>query len=177
MMTIMHIYTHTHICTFAYSMATTWSSTFVQTTSASLICFSLFTPPPPPPPPNKLYESSFKVFVPNEDMIDMSTALSGSGPAYVFLIMESLIDAGVRMGFSRPISTKLVQQTMLGSTMYAIESGEHPATLRNNVTSPAGTTAAALSELERGRIRTVLSDAVMAAYQRAVDMGEKDPTR
>lgn len=83
----------------------------------------------------------------------MSTSISGSGPAYIFLLMEAMIDAGVHMGFSRDTATILVNQTLLGSTLYAMESGQHPAILRNSVTSPAGTTASAIYELENGKVR------------------------
>ena len=75
-----------------------------------------------------------KIYVEDESYIDMSTAISGSGPAYIFLLIEAMIDAGVDMGFSRETATTLVHQTILGSTMYAMETGEHPAVLRNKVT-------------------------------------------
>lgn len=103
----------------------------------------------------------------------MATALSGTGPAYFFLLMEALIDAGVHMGFPRWIAERLVMQTMLGSVRYALRSGKHPAELRNAVTSPGGTSAAALYEAERGGLRTVLADAVWAAYRRSVELGSK----
>ncbi len=112
------------------------------------------------------------LYVEDENFLDMATALNGSGPAYVFLLMEALIDVGVHMGFSRQVSQKLVQQTMLGSVKYAIQSGMHPAELRNQVTSPGGTSAAALYELEKGSIRTVIADAVWAAYRRSAELGK-----
>jgi hypothetical protein len=90
--------------------------------------------------------------------VDMSTSISGSGPAYIFMLMEAMIDAGVHMGFSRPVATTLVYHTLLGSTLYAMETGEHPAILRNQVTSPAGTTASAIYELENGKFRVVIKD-------------------
>jgi pyrroline-5-carboxylate reductase len=111
--------------------------------------------------------------VENERQIDMATALSATGPTYVFLVMEALIDAGVHMGFSRHAAQELVQQTMLGSVMFAQESHKHPAELRNMVTSPGGTSAAAIYQMEKGSLRTVLSKAVWAAFQRAVALGEK----
>jgi pyrroline-5-carboxylate reductase len=98
------------------------------------------------------------VFVDDESFIDMSTSISGSGPAYIFLLMEAMIDAGVHMGFSRETATILVHHTLLGSTKFAMETGEHPAVLRNSVTSPAGTTASAIYELENGKFRTVIKD-------------------
>ena len=88
----------------------------------------------------------------------MSTSISGSGPAYIFMLMEAMIDAGVHMGFSRDTATTLCYHTLLGSTLYAMETGEHPAVLRNMVTSPAGTTASAIYELENGKFRVVIKD-------------------
>jgi len=114
------------------------------------------------------------IYVDDEKYIDMSTSLSGSGPAYVFMIMEAMIDAGVHMGFSRDVATTLTNQTLLGSTLYAIETKEHPAVLRNKVTSPAGTTASAIYELENGKLRTVINDTVWACYRRSLEMGGHD---
>jgi pyrroline-5-carboxylate reductase len=114
-----------------------------------------------------------EVLVDEERYLDMATALSGTGPAYFFLLMEALVDAGVHMGFPRWVSEKLVNQTMLGSVRYAMRSGKHPAELRNAVTSPGGTTAAALYEAEKGGLRTVLADSVWAAYRRSVELGNK----
>jgi len=94
----------------------------------------------------------------------MATALSGTGPAYVFMFMEAMIDAGVHMGFSRKIAEQLVIQTMRGSVEYAAASKEHVAALRNQVTSPGGTSAEAIYHLEKGGLRTVISRAVWAAY-------------
>jgi len=120
--------------------------------------------------------SSFgkQVFVDDECFIDMSTSISGSGPAYVFMLMEAMIDAGVHMGFPRKTATTLVHQTLLGSTLYAMETGEHPVILRNSVTSPAGTTASAIYELENGKFRTVIKDAIWSCYRRSLEMGDKD---
>ena len=111
--------------------------------------------------------------VEEERMIDMATALSATGPTYVFLVMEALTDAGVHMGFSRHVAQELVQQTILGSVLFARESRKHPAELRNLVTSPGGTSAEAIYQMEKGGLRTVLSKAVYAAYQRAVALGRK----
>jgi pyrroline-5-carboxylate reductase len=112
-----------------------------------------------------------QIFVDDERYLDMATALSGTGPAYVFLFMEALIDAGVHMGFSRRDSEHLVLQTMRGSIEYAEKSGLHPAQLRNQVTSPGGTSAEAIYHLEKGGLRTVISRAVWAAFQRSVELG------
>ena len=113
------------------------------------------------------------VFVEDESFIDMSTSISGSGPAYVFMLIEAMIDSGVHMGFSRETATTLVHHTLLGSTKFAMETGEHPAVLRNSVTSPAGTTASAIYELENGKFRTVVKDAIWACYRRSLEMGGK----
>ena len=107
----------------------------------------------------------------DESFLDMATALSGSGPAYVFMFMEALVDAGVHIGFARQDAEKLVSQTLLGSVLYARQSGLHPAQLRNQVTSPGGTTAAALHEMEKGGLRTALSEGVWAAYRRSQALG------
>jgi len=110
--------------------------------------------------------------VETERMIDMATALSATGPTYVFLVMEALVDAGVHMGFSRHVAQELVTQTILGSVLFARESQKHPAELRNMVTSPGGTSAEAIYQMEKGSLRTVLSKAVYAAFQRAVALGK-----
>jgi pyrroline-5-carboxylate reductase len=114
-----------------------------------------------------------ELHVETENMIDMATSLSATGPTYIFMVMEALTDAGVHMGFSREVSKELVQETMLGSVLFAMESHKHPAELRNMVTSPGGTSAEAIYQMEKGGLRTVLSKAVYAAYQRAVSLGEK----
>ena len=114
-----------------------------------------------------------ELFVETENMIDMATSLSATGPTYIFMVMEALTDAGVHLGFSRDMAKELVQETMLGSVKFAIESNKHPAELRNMVTSPGGTSAEAIYQMEKGSLRTVLSKAVYAAYKRAVDLGRK----
>jgi len=114
-----------------------------------------------------------ELHVTEEKMIDMATALSATGPTYIFLVMEALIDAGVHLGFSRHMAQELVLQTMLGSVLFAQESHKHPAELRNMVTSPGGTSAEAIYQMEKGSLRTVLSKAVWAAYQRAAALGRK----
>lgn len=111
-------------------------------------------------------------FVKREEMLDMATALSGSAPAYVFLFMEALIDAGVHLGFSRQMAKDLVVQTIKGSAEYALQSDLHLADLRNLVTSPGGTTADALYYLEKGGLRTVLSQAVRAAYLKSQKLSQ-----
>ena len=112
-----------------------------------------------------------QLYADDENMLDMATAISGSGPAYVFLLMEALIDAGVHLGFSRADARELVVQTIRGSALFADQSTVHPAEMRNMVTSPGGTSAAALYQLEKGAFRTAVSKAVLAAYQRSVSLG------
>jgi len=111
--------------------------------------------------------------VDDESFVAMATALSGTGPTYLFAVMEALIDAGVHLGFPRELAHDLVAETLVGSAEYARASELHPAQLRNAVTSPGGTSAAAIYELEKGRIRTVFSDAVWAAYRRTLELGER----
>ena len=111
--------------------------------------------------------------VDDEKFVAMATAVSGTGPAYVFLVMESLIDAAVHLGFPRHIAHDIVLETLEGGTAYAKDTGDHPAQLRNMVTSPAGTSAAAIHEMESGRLRTVLSEAVWAAYRRTDELGRE----
>jgi pyrroline-5-carboxylate reductase len=109
--------------------------------------------------------------VEDERFVEMATAVSGTGPAYVFLVMEALIDAAVHLGFPRHIAHDLVIETLEGSTAFAKATAQHPAVLRNMVTSPGGTSAAAIHELESGRLRTVLSEAVWASYRRTIELG------
>jgi pyrroline-5-carboxylate reductase len=116
-----------------------------------------------------------QVFVEDEGYLDMATALSGTGPAYVFLFTEALIDAGVHMGFPRRISEQLVLKTLKGSAAFYEQAEQHPATLRNQVTSPGGTSAEALYYLEKAGFRTAISRAVWAAYQRSLELGKEKP--
>ncbi|MEL7645403.1 MAG: pyrroline-5-carboxylate reductase [Anaerolineaceae bacterium] len=113
-----------------------------------------------------------EIFVADEAYLDMATALSGTGPAYVFLFMEAMIDAGVHMGFPRRIAEQLVVQTLRGSTEFYLQSRGHPAELRNDVTSPGGTSAEALYYLEKAGFRTAISRAIWAAYQRGIELGK-----
>lgn len=118
-----------------------------------------------------------EIFMGQESYLDMATALSGSGPGYVFMMMEALIDAGVHLGFSRHVAEQLVIETMRGSVEYADQSGKHAAELRNQVTSPGGTTAAALYHMEKGGLRTVISRGIWAAYQRSVALGQGEDVK
>ncbi len=118
-----------------------------------------------------------ELWVEDEKYVDMATALSGTGPTYVFMMMEALIDAGVHMGFPRRIAEEIVLQTVSGSVAFARSSGKHMAELRNMVTSPGGTSAEAIYQMEKGGLRTVFSKSVYAAYQRTQTLAaqqEKD---
>ena len=108
-----------------------------------------------------------RVAVVPEHYLDAVTAISGSGPAYLFFVVEAMIEAGVHLGLPRDISTELVVQTMLGSAKLLRESGEHPTVLRERVTSPGGTTAAALRELEDHKVRAAFLSAMEAARDRS----------
>jgi pyrroline-5-carboxylate reductase len=115
-----------------------------------------------------------ELFIEAEAFLDMATAISGTGPTYVFLLMEALIDAAVHLGFSRADAREIVVQTVKGSAIFVERSSMHPAEMRNMVTSPGGTSAEALYQLEKGGFRTVLSKAVWSAYQRSVSLGTLD---
>jgi pyrroline-5-carboxylate reductase len=108
--------------------------------------------------------------VEEERQVAMATAVSGTGPTYAFLFSESLIEAAVHLGFARHLARRLVLETLQGAIQFAIQSGEHPAQLRDMVTSPGGTSAEALAALERGGFRTVLGDAVWAAFRRTLQL-------
>lgn len=108
-----------------------------------------------------------KAVVVPEKYQDAVTAISGSGPAYLFFVVEAMIDAGVMLGLPRDIATTLVSQTMFGSAKLLVESGEHPTVLRERVTSPGGTTAAALRELEVHRVKAAFMSAMEAARDRS----------
>lgn len=112
-----------------------------------------------------------ELYVEDEDYLDMATALSGTGPSYVYLFMEAMVDAGVHLGFPRRIAEKLVVKTLKGSVAYYEHSPRHMARLRNQVTSPGGTSAAALYYLEKAGFRTALSRAIWAAYERSTSLG------
>jgi len=104
---------------------------------------------------------------PNEGLLDAVTGLSGSGPAYVFLILEALADAGVREGLPREVAQSLATRTVYGAAKLALETGTHPGVLKDQVTSPGGTTIAGLEQLEAGGVRAALYNAVHAATERS----------
>jgi len=114
-----------------------------------------------------------ELYVDHEDALNMATAVSGTGPTYVFLLAEALVDAAVHLGFSRRDARLIVLETLKGSVDYAIQSDLHLAQLRNMVTSPGGTSAEAIYQLEKGGMRTILSKAVWAAYQKSQLLGKK----
>ncbi len=114
-----------------------------------------------------------EVYLADEKLIDVATALSGSGPAYVFLFIEALTDAGVHLGMARETAHKLAVQTVVGSSTMVAQTGEHPAVLRNRVTSPGGTTAEALLVLENEGFRASIMKAVAAAYNKSVSLGKE----
>jgi pyrroline-5-carboxylate reductase len=117
-----------------------------------------------------------EVYVEEEDYLDKATALSGTGPAYVYLFMEAMVDAGVHLGFSRRIAELLVVETVRGAVNYYDLHDEHRhlARLRNQVTSPGGTSAEALYYLEKAGFRTALSRAIWAAYERSAALGVEE---
>jgi pyrroline-5-carboxylate reductase len=120
-----------------------------------------------------LFDAVGRTVVVDEPLLDAVTGLSGSGPAYIFLIIEALSDAGVKVGLDRRTAQELSAQTVLGSAKLLIETGEHPGKLKDQVTSPGGTAIAGLHTLEAGGLRTCLMDAVEAATRRAHDLGKK----
>jgi pyrroline-5-carboxylate reductase len=108
-----------------------------------------------------------------EELLDAVTGLSGSGPAYMFLVIEALSDAGVKVGLSRTVSQRLSAQTVLGAAKLLLETGRHPGELKDMVTSPGGTAIAGLHTLEAGGLRTTLIDAVETATKRAAALGKR----
>jgi len=115
-----------------------------------------------------------EVYIQDEKYLNMVTALSGSGPAYVFLFIEALIDAGVLIGLPRDLSRRLALQTVQGSARFMAKTNKHPGELRDMVSSPGGTTVEALQKLEEGALRATVQKAVAAAYEKAVRLGERE---
>ena len=120
----------------------------------------------------KLFSSVGVAYQIKESLLDAVTGLSGSGPAYVFLMIEALSDGGVAAGLPRDIATRLAAQTVLGSAKMLLETGLHPGTLKDMVTSPGGTTVEGLHELEKGKVRSALISAVRAATEKSRRLGQ-----
>jgi pyrroline-5-carboxylate reductase len=125
----------------------------------------------------RIFDSVGTTVVLDESQMDAVTGLSGSGPAYIFLIIEALSDAGVKVGLSRHVAQALAAQTVLGSARMLIETDEHPGRLKDMVTSPGGTAIAGLHTLEAGGLRTTLMNAVEAATRRSRELGESEHPR
>lgn len=121
----------------------------------------------------QIFSAVGRALVLEEHHLDAVTGLSGSGPAYVFLILEALADAGVKMGLPRHVAITLAAQTVLGSARMVLETGKHPGQLKDQVASPAGTTIAGLHRLEEGKLRATLMNAVEAATLRARELGRE----
>lgn len=119
-----------------------------------------------------VFESVGQVVLVEERLMDAVTGLSGSGPAYIYVLIEALADGGVKAGLPRPIAETLAAQTVLGAAKMVQETGEHPAKLKDRVASPGGTTIAGLHVLEQGRLRATLMSAVEAAAKRSAELGQ-----
>ncbi|OGU19338.1 MAG: hypothetical protein A2059_00100 [Ignavibacteria bacterium GWA2_55_25] len=119
-----------------------------------------------------IFEAVGEVVVVAEEQLDAVTGLSGSGPAYIYMVIEALIDGGVKMGLSRDIASKLAIQTVLGSAKLVKESGLHPAILRDQVTTPGGTAINAIHELESHGLRSMLINAVATATRRSEELSK-----
>ncbi|MSR43251.1 MAG: pyrroline-5-carboxylate reductase [Pedosphaera sp.] len=120
----------------------------------------------------KLFSAVGVAFQVKESLLDAVTGLSGSGPAYAYLMIEALSDGGVAAGLPRDVATKLAAQTLLGAAKMVIETGQHPGALKDMVTSPGGTTIEGLHELERGKVRGALMSAVRAATEKSKKLGQ-----
>jgi pyrroline-5-carboxylate reductase len=123
---------------------------------------------------NEIFESVGKVEIVPESLMDAVTGLSGSGPAYVYMVIEALTDGGVKQGLPRPQAHRLAAQTVFGAAKLAVETGKHPAILRDEVTTPGGTAIAAVADLEAHGLRTMLINAVAVATQRSKELSKPE---
>jgi pyrroline-5-carboxylate reductase len=119
----------------------------------------------------KIFSAVGKVFRVKEELLDVVTGLSGSGPAYIYIVIEALADAGVLMGLPRDLALQLAAQTVAGAAEMVLQSGLHPAQLKDMVTSPGGTTIAGIEALEASGIRAAFLSAVRAATERSIELG------
>ena len=148
------------------------TNTPVQVDEAmSVVCAGTHAADPDLQVAEDIFSHVGKVIRMDEEYLDSVTALSGSGPAYFFLLAEAMIDAGILLGLPRDVSTELIVQTMVGSAKMLRDSGKHPVELREMVTSPGGTTIAAIRELEAARVRAAFLDAIEAAKRRGEELG------
>jgi pyrroline-5-carboxylate reductase len=120
---------------------------------------------------DRLMNAVGRAFPVPESLLDAVTGLSGSGPAFVYVMIEALSDGGVRVGLPRQVATALAAQTVFGAAKMVLETGQHPGVLKDMVASPAGSTIAGLQALERGGLRAALMDAVEAATRRSAELG------
>src|SRR5207253_8040160 len=120
----------------------------------------------------KLFSAVGIAFQVKEPLLDAVTGLSGSGPAYVYQFIEALSDGGVAAGLPREVATKLAAQTVLGAAKMVLETGQHPGALKDMVTSPGGTTIEGLHELEKGKLRATIMNAVRAASEKSKKLGQ-----
>jgi pyrroline-5-carboxylate reductase len=121
---------------------------------------------------SQMFEAVGRVEIVPEDLMDAVTGLSGSGPAYVYMVIEALTDGGVKQGIPRPIALRLAAQTVYGAAKLVIETGKHPAILRDEVTTPGGTAIAAVADLESHGLRTMLINAVATATERSRELSQ-----
>jgi len=138
------------------------------------ICKGKFTTPAHVATTQALFGAVGRTVVIEEKLMDAATGLSASGPAFIYIILESLAEAGVKVGLPRETATLMAAQTMLGSAQVALETGDHPALLKDAVTTPAGCTIDGIMEIEEGKLRVTLIKAVVKAAQRAKELGNKD---
>jgi pyrroline-5-carboxylate reductase len=139
---------------------------------ATAICAGAYATPEDTQKARAIFEAVGRVEIVPEYLMDAVTGLSGSGPAYIYMVIEALTDAGVKQGIPRPIAARLSAQTVFGASKLVIETGKHPAILRDEVTTPGGTTISAIAELESHGLRTMLINAVATATARSKELSQ-----